>query len=92
LELRLKFSFSDSKLIARYFIENPNENNQLSYNDETRISRKDFKQKLLGSFPNYPIYNGFKMTNLLSRLINSLDERKTDLEDAMRELDERDTG
>jgi hypothetical protein len=32
------------------------------------------------------------MTNLLSRLINSLDERKTDLEDAMRELDERDTG
>jgi hypothetical protein len=92
LDLKLKFSSVDALLMARFIIEQPNEKGEVIYNEESEISRRDFKSKIAEVVPKYEIYNGFKMTNQLTKLVNHLEDKKSEIEDSLRELDERDTG
>lgn len=64
----------------------------MAYKEDLKVKRKVLKEKLLKAIGEYPVYNGFAMTHLLSRLVGILEDKKDQIEDGLRELDTEDTG
>lgn len=77
---------------ARFLIELPNLDNKVVYNEDQTITRKSLKQRFERLLPSYPIYNGFMMTRLLRRLTDNLEDKRCDIDDALRKKDQDEIG
>ena len=67
--------------LSRFFVERPGEGNKVVYSEEIAIGRGELKAKVESFIPNYPIYNGLKMTGYINRIVNELEDVRNEIED-----------
>eukprot|EP00347_Sterkiella_histriomuscorum_P013870 403363052 len=92
LTKKIKFNDQESTLVARYLIEQPNQNGQIVFNIQTEIPRGQLKKKFTQSIGEYHIYNGLAITSLLKRLTSILEDYKNTIEENLIEKDETESG
>ena len=73
-----KFNMGEEEAlqVSRYWVEEPNGQKQVVFKEEQEIKRGKLKAKVRESIEKYDIYNGFKMTKLLTDLISRLEDNK----------------
>ncbi|CDW75229.1 UNKNOWN [Stylonychia lemnae] len=90
--LRMKFDNNESLLLARYIMEQPNQNGQVAFNIQAQVPRSYLKKKFEEIVPNYIIYNGLAISSMLNRITTILDDYKSSIEDYLNDKDESESG